>query len=95
MCGKWMYLKRKKFVDVVRKEMRSLGMRKVEFALLVQMLKKNENDERILVDNYFKNETKVFQNSNENEITEKLMEFVNEINTKIEIYDLKKMKRLT
>ena len=75
--------------------MRSLGMRKVEFALLVQMLKKNENDERILVDNYFKNETKVFQNSNENEITEKLMEFVNEINTKIEIYDLKKMKRLT
>ena len=90
-----MYLKRKKFVDVVRKEMRSLGMRKVEFALLVQMLKKNENDERILVDNYFKNETKVFQNSNENEITEKLMEFVNEINTKIEIYDLKKMKRLT
>lgn len=95
MCGKWMYLKRKKFVDVVRKEMRSLGMRKVEFALLVQMLKKNENDERILVDNYFKNETKVFQNSNENEITEKLTEFVNEINTKIEIYDLKKMKRLT
>ena len=95
MCGKWMHLKRKKFVDVVRKEMRSLGMRKVEFALLVQMLKKNENDERILVDNYFKNETKVFQNSNENEITEKLMEFVNEINTKIEIYDLKKMKRLT
>lgn len=90
-----MYLKRKKFVDVVRKEMRSLGMRKVEFALLVQMLKKNENDERILVDNYFKNETKVFQNSDENEITEKLMEFVNEINTKIEIYDLKKMKRLT
>ena len=90
-----MYLKRKKFVDVVRKEMRSLGMRKVEFALLVQMLKKNENDERILVDNYFKNETKVFQNSNENEITEKLTEFVNEINTKIEIYDLKKMKRLT
>lgn len=79
----------------MRKEMRSLGMRKVEFALLVQMLKKNENDERILVDNYFKNETKVFQNSNENEITEKLMEFVNEINTKIEIYDLKKMKRLT
>lgn len=72
----------------MRKEMRSLGMRKVEFALLVQMLKKNEND-------YFKNETKVFQNSNENEITEKLMEFVNEINTKIEIYDLKKMKRLT
>lgn len=95
MCGKWMYLKRKKFVDVVRKEMRSLGMRKVEFALLVQMLKKNENDQRILVDNYFKNETKVFQNSNENEITEKLMEFVNEINTKIEIYDLKKTKRLT
>ena len=90
-----MHLKRKKFVDVVRKEMRSLGMRKVEFALLVQMLKKNENDERILVDNYFKNETKVFQNSNENEITEKLIEFVNEINTKIEIYDLKKMKRLT
>lgn len=79
----------------MRKEMRSLGMRKVEFALLVQMLKKNENDERILVDNYFKNETKVFQNSNENEITEKLMEFVNEINTKIQIYDLKKMKRLT
>lgn len=45
---------RKTFVIVVRKEMPSLGMRKVEFALLVQMLKKNENDERILVDNYFK-----------------------------------------
>ena len=44
---------RKKFVNVVRKEMPSLGMRKVEFSLLVQMLKKNENDERIL-DNYFK-----------------------------------------
>lgn len=45
---------RKKFVNVVRKEMPSLGMRKVEFALLVQMLKKNENDETILVDNNFK-----------------------------------------
>lgn len=51
---------RKKFVNVVRKEMPSLGMRKVEFALLVQMLKKNENDERILVDNYFKKGDKGF-----------------------------------
>ena len=33
-----------------------------------------------------KNETKVFQNGNENEITEKLMEFLNEVNTKIETY---------
>lgn len=33
-----------------------------------------------------KNETKVFQNANENEITEKLMEFINEVNTKIETY---------
>ena len=31
-----------------------------------------------------KNETKVFQNANEKEITEKLMEFINEVNTKIE-----------
>lgn len=33
-----------------------------------------------------KKETKVFQNANENEITEKLMDFINEINTKIETY---------
>ena len=32
-----------------------------------------------------KNETKVFQNANENEITEKLMEFINEVNTKLRI----------
>ena len=33
-----------------------------------------------------KSETKVFQNANENEIPEKLMEFINEVNTKIETY---------
>ena len=70
-----------KFVGVVEKEMQSLGMIKVSFALLVKMTKKTENDEITEIEQYFKQtEVSVFQNTNE----EKFMEFINEENNKIE-----------
>lgn len=74
MCGKWMYLEltikaffrfaernKKKFADVVIIETQSMSMIKVEFTISVKMSKKNlKRDDRILVDQYYKNEPKVF-----------------------------------
>jgi len=75
----------KKFVDVVEDEMQLLGMIKVSFALLVKMTKKTENDEITEIKQYFKQtEESGFQNANEEEIKEKFMEFINEVNNKIE-----------
>lgn len=72
-----------KFVKM-KNEMQSLGMIKVEFAVVVKMAKKNENGEMTHFNKYMKNEAWVFQNENEDEIREKVMKFVDEVNNRIE-----------
>ena len=71
-------------VNVVKNEMQSLGMIKVEFSVIVKMAKRNEDGEMTHFDNYMKNEDRVIQN--ENEIREKVMEFMDEVNNRIENY---------
>ena len=51
----------KRFADVVIIETQSMSMIKVEFTISVKMSKKNlKREDRILVDQYYKNEPKVF-----------------------------------
>ena len=64
--------------------MQSLGMINVEFSVEVRMAKKNEDGEMTHFDNYMKNEDRVIQN--ENEIREKVIEFMDEVNNRIENY---------
>ena len=79
-----MQKKKNKFVNVVKNEMQSLGVVKVEFVFVAKMAKRNEDGETTHFDNYKKNETWVFQN--ENDRREKVMEFMDEINNRIENY---------
>lgn len=72
-----------KFVKM-KNEMQSLGMIKVEFAVVVKMAKKNENGETTHFNKYMKNEAWFFQNENEDEIREKVMKLVDEVNNRIE-----------
>lgn len=72
-----------KFVKM-KNEMQSLGMIKVEFAVVVKMAKKNENGETTHFNKYMKNEAWLFQNENEDEIREKVMKLVDEVNNRIE-----------
>lgn len=64
--------------------MQSLGMIKVEFSVEVRMAKRNEDGEMTHFHNYMKNEDRVIQN--ENEIREKVIEFMDEVNNRIENY---------
>ena len=68
----------------MKNEMQSLGMIKVEFAVVVKMAKKNENGETTHFNKYMKNEALLFQNENEDEIREKVMKLVDEVNNRIE-----------
>ena len=68
----------------MKNEMQSLGMIKVQFSVEVKMAKRNEDGERTHFDNYMKNEDRVIQN--ENEIREKVIEFMDEVNNRIENY---------
>ena len=61
--------------------MQSLGMIKVQFSVEVRMAKRNEDGEMTHFDNYMKNEDRVIQN--ENEIREKVIEFMDEVNNRI------------
>ena len=72
--------KEKEFVYLVKKEMQSLSMIKVEFALSVQMPKKIGQCAYIHI-------SKINQKSKRNgNQKKKITEFINEVNTKIEAW---------
>lgn len=95
MYGKWthqggemeifsIFLKKTKpsFFNV-KNEIQLPGMIKVESAVVVKMSKRNENGEMIHFNYYMPNAARIFQNENENEIRENVMESMDEVNNKL------------
>ena len=77
-----------KFVNVLKNEMEQLGSVKVVMAAKVKFEKVNVNEdgneEVVVMEHYFGDDVRVFQNASEEEIKEEYEKFVDRVNGEIE-----------